>query len=207
MFQSPVGKFYVAQKGNHLEKSGMHSQGHFRFTLMLGWCSLLTVAVVIMAVVLATGINTKGFSNRTENQSTGAPGSLLAFSQGRKNGTYWQQSQMCFCKNTSLILQDNLVQITVGGFYYIYGQVSVKNVTLNEVKTKIALVANSNIEGKKLRNLIEADRIGPGTMSISSVIQLHKGENVNLTITITNSTALLKGESQTFWGLFLFTKQ
>ncbi|XP_036420225.1 lymphotoxin-alpha isoform X2 [Colossoma macropomum] len=115
-------------------ESAMYSQSHIRFNLLLGWCCLLSVAVMIMAVVLATGISNKSPSNGKQNESTDAPASFdysrgphfatnhIHLVSGEGNGTSWQHGQMCFCKNTSLLLQDNRVKITVGGFYYIYAQ-------------------------------------------------------------------------------------
>ncbi|XP_017562655.1 lymphotoxin-alpha isoform X1 [Pygocentrus nattereri] len=207
----------------------MYGQSHIRFNILLGWCCLLSVAVLVMAMVLATGINNKSPSNGMQQGSTETPdpfsysqvidlptGTRSPFAQTstnhihlvsgpeQDNETSWQQGQMCFCKNTSLLLKDNRVKITVGGFYYIYAQVSFKQVD----KGTVTVIANENIPNKTPRKLIEAQQHSPGTVSMSGVILLKKGDSVKLAIwSLNKSMLLLKDESQTHWGLFLFARQ
>ncbi|KAL6471510.1 hypothetical protein MHYP_G00201600 [Metynnis hypsauchen] len=169
----------------------------------------------------STGINNKSPLNGTQQGSTEAP-TTFAYTQdhltstrspstnhihlvsGPENGneTSWQQGQMCFCKNTSLLLEDNRVKITVGGFYYIYAQVSFNQVD----KGTVIVIANEKTDNKMPRKLIEAQQHSPGTVSMSGMILLKKDDSVNLLIR-SKSMLLLKDESQTHWGLFLFAKQ
>ncbi|KAL7849190.1 hypothetical protein SRHO_G00208130 [Serrasalmus rhombeus] len=176
-----------------------------------------------------TTVHTEAFSQQCTVKATSeTPAPLLSYSQGRDlptgtrspfaqtstnhihlvsgpeegNETSWQQGQMCFCKNTSLLLKDNRVKITVGGFYYIYAQVSFKQVD----KGTVTVIANENILDKTPRKLIEAQQHSPGTVSMSGVILLKKGDSVKLAIRF-KSMLLLKDESQTHWGLFLFARQ
>uniref|UniRef100_A0AAR2K6B5 THD domain-containing protein n=1 Tax=Pygocentrus nattereri TaxID=42514 RepID=A0AAR2K6B5_PYGNA len=190
----------------------MYGQSHIRFNILLGWCCLLSVAVLVMAMVLATGINNKSPSNGMQQGSTGFINGLKCLvgppytniRPEQDNETSWQQGQMCFCKNTSLLLKDNRVKITVGGFYYIYAQVSFKQVD----KGTVTVIANENIPNKTPRKLIEAQQHSPGTVSMSGVILLKKGDSVKLAIwSLNKSMLLLKDESQTHWGLFLFARQ
>ncbi|KAL7832195.1 hypothetical protein AOLI_G00297430 [Acnodon oligacanthus] len=204
-------------------ESAMYGQSHIRFNILLGWCCLLSGAVMIMAMVLATGIHNKSPSNELGSTEAPAPYSQeraltstrspfaqtstnhihLVSGPEKDNETSWQKGQMCFCKNTSLLLEDNRVKITVGGFYYIYVQVSFKHVN----KGTVTVIANEKTSKKMTRKLIEAQQHSPGTVSMSGVIHLSKDDSVNLVIRFIEPMHLLKDESQTHWGLFLFARQ
>lgn len=119
----------------------------------------------------------------------------------------WKQSQLCYCENTSLRLRNNSVQITAGGFYYIFVQVTfTKNPGLdNTGEGTVILIANENVDNKSRRILSKGEH-GEGTVSFSTVINLLRDETVELNISL-GSLVLLVNEPQTYWGLYLLHKQ
>ncbi|XP_062873050.1 lymphotoxin-alpha [Trichomycterus rosablanca] len=200
----------------------MHNPGHLRFQIMVGWCCLLSLAIVIMTVVIATGTNSQ---NKKEIVGmaglTGAPlgpdlrkGPSLGQSAVNHihlvlgpNEKSWEPSQLCYCENTSLHLQNNIVQITAGGFYYTFAQVTFTENTekRNSEEGTVTLIANENVLGKRPRTLSEVEN-GHGTVSISTVIKLESGDSVRLNVS-SRSLVLLKEDSKTYWGLYLLDNQ
>lgn len=118
------------------------------------------------------------------------------------NEKSWTHSSSCFCKNTSLILEDGLVKITTGGFYHTYVQVTF---FLNKAQEgTVTLVANENVDGKSARKLSEAEHAN-GVVSMSGVIRLRHGDSVKLNIS--PDSEILREASKTYWGLFLLAKR
>ncbi|XP_072547843.1 lymphotoxin-alpha [Salminus brasiliensis] len=195
----------------------MNSQSHIRFNIMLGWCCLLSIAVVIMAIVLSTTIShcpdreknnrsTEPFSptfERIQGSSFGqASTNHIHLVSGSDAHITWVKSQSCSCQETSLLLQNSTVTIQVGGFYHIYAQVTfLKKEVTDETVT---LVANKNVKGRMVRKLSEAHHHGSGTVSMSGVIHLRRDESVTLEF---ESKFFSKQGTDTYWGLFLLARQ
>uniref|UniRef100_A0A8B9HB90 THD domain-containing protein n=1 Tax=Astyanax mexicanus TaxID=7994 RepID=A0A8B9HB90_ASTMX len=199
----------------------MPGQSHIRFNLMMGWCSLLTISVVIMAIILATTIKNQDSTSKKTNRSTEVSSSNPTVFR-KQTGSHsdqpsanhihlvsepttqtWMASESCFCQNTSLILQDSTVTIKVGGFYQTYVQV-----TFPEQKTEagsVTLIANENRDGKTPRKLSEVQyNKDTKTITMSTVIHLESGETVKLDFP--KSIVFSHEESDTYWGLYLLKK-
>lgn len=116
------------------------------------------------------------------------------------NGTPWKHSLLCFCDNTSIVLQNDSVRITTGGFYHIYAHLTF---TDKDVDGTVTLVANENVHDKIPRKLSEADRKN-SMVSMSGVFRLRNGDSVKLNISPTSK--ILQEHSKTYWGLFLLAK-
>lgn len=114
----------------------------------------------------------------------------------------WKPSSTCFCENTSLILNNGSVNITIGGFYHAYAQVTLVNL-LNNRHGTVTLVANEGVDKKKARKLSEAD-YGNGSVSMSGVILLRSGYKVRLDIEF--ESQIRRDPSKTYWGLYLLNR-
>ncbi|KAG7321692.1 hypothetical protein KOW79_014550 [Hemibagrus wyckioides] len=114
----------------------------------------------------------------------------------------WRHSSLCFCPNTTLLLQNDLVEITTGGFYQTYAQVTF--IDKEKEEGTVTLVANENVPGKAARKLSEAEHRG-GTVSMSAVIRLKNGDRVKLHIK--PPSLILRDPSKTYWGLYMLDKQ
>lgn len=113
----------------------------------------------------------------------------------------WRHSSLCFCSNTTLLLQKDLVIISTEGFYYTYAQVTFRE---KEGEGTMTLVANENVPGKAVRKLSEAEH-GGGTVSMSTVILLRNGDSLKLKIS--HQSLILRDTSQTYWGLYRLAEQ
>ncbi|XP_076832928.1 lymphotoxin-alpha isoform X2 [Brachyhypopomus gauderio] len=190
----------------------MPQQGNIRFKLMIGWCGLLSVAMVIMAVVLATGTNLRGQGanekdSSTENHSSPAAVKGPSFGQTgttRIHLTYITDRWDSSSTKSSIILQSNGVKVTAAGLYYAYAQVTfIKKKT--EGEETVTLIMNEK-PGTQARKLMQAQKHGIGTVSMSQVIELMQNDTVNLIIS--NSSMIFSNEvSKTYWGLYLLNQE
>ncbi|XP_035390210.1 lymphotoxin-alpha [Electrophorus electricus] len=197
----------------------MSYQGNIRFSLLLGWCSLLTFAMVIIAVVLATGTTFRGQQrsmgedNLTENilpstasfrgSPTGQPlTDHIHLIYDVKNT--WKPSSFLSDKSSFITFQNNLVKVKAAGIYYAYAQVTFLHRKADGEET-VALVMNENIPDVKPRKLMEAQKHGIGTVSMSKVMKLMENDCVNLIVS--NTSMIFSHEiSNTYWGLFMLAK-
>ncbi|KAK2831610.1 hypothetical protein Q7C36_016696 [Tachysurus vachellii] len=174
----------------------MHNHS-YKFSFLVGWCCLLSISVVIMVAVIA-----KGSNQWKETPSEGVAPEDNAHIEKTYAGNEtspWRHSSLCFCSNTTLLLQKDLVIISTEGFYYTYAQVTF----MEAHKGTMTLVANENVPGKAVRKLSEAD--GGGTVSMSTVILLRNGDSLKLNIL--PQSLILRDTSKTYWGLYRLPEQ
>ncbi|KAM9469514.1 lymphotoxin-alpha [Clarias gariepinus] len=139
-----------------------------------------------------------GGSAHSERHTDSRPSSVNHIHLVWDEDQSWKPSSTCFCENTSLILNNGSVNITIGGFYHAYAQVTLVNLVNNRHGT-VTLVANE--DGKRARKLSEAD-YGNGSVSMSGVILLRSGYKVRLNI----ESQIRRDPSKTYWGLYLLNK-
>ncbi|XP_051535721.1 uncharacterized protein LOC127430185 [Myxocyprinus asiaticus] len=208
----------------------MTSSSNPRFRLMIGWCCLMSAALIIMTAFLATKtschkeLNTNktiiGYKEHSskENDTPHADritGSLLGQSfkdyiRLIREERSWICSHIPLCESSSLSLKDNTVEITTSGLYYIHAQVDFRKPSQanNQVMKKpgtITLVRNDQIEGaKQLRKLSEVTRYEAGSASIIRMVQLEKGDTISLDIQ-ESSMVLSTEDSNTYWEIILLS--
>ncbi|XP_060744357.1 lymphotoxin-alpha isoform X1 [Tachysurus vachellii] len=189
----------------------MHNHS-YKFSFLVGWCCLLSISVVIMVAVIAKGSNqwketpSEGVAPEVDNahieKTYADPGQSsvnhIHLVWGNETSP-WRHSSLCFCSNTTLLLQKDLVIISTEGFYYTYAQVTF----MEAHKGTMTLVANENVPGKAVRKLSEAD--GGGTVSMSTVILLRNGDSLKLNIL--PQSLILRDTSKTYWGLYRLPEQ
>ncbi|XP_060753961.1 lymphotoxin-alpha [Neoarius graeffei] len=196
----------------------MHNQS-YRFNLLVSWCFLLSISIVIMVAVIATGsnqnretvekVNDTGHDASTfESLRASRPSSVdhIDLVRAGNSKTSWTLSSSCFCDNTSLLLQNDSVLIKTEGLYHTYAQVTFIDSEPSKSTTgTVTLVANDHVNGKTVRKLSEAEH-ARGTVSMSRVILLRKDDRVKLNIS-PDSLILSREPSKTYWGFFLLKKQ
>ncbi|XP_047676684.1 lymphotoxin-alpha isoform X2 [Tachysurus fulvidraco] len=188
----------------------MHNHS-YKFSFLVGWCCLLSISIVIMVAMIANGSNqwkeppAEGVApkdNAHIAKTYADPGQSsvnhIHLVWGNETSP-WRHSSICFCSNTTLLLQKDLVIISTEGFYYTYAQVTFTGKESHEV----TLVANENVPSKAVRKLSEAH--GGGTVSMSTVILLRKGDRLKLKIL--QPSSIIRDTSQTYWGLYRLAEQ
>uniref|UniRef100_A0A4W4GYS1 THD domain-containing protein n=1 Tax=Electrophorus electricus TaxID=8005 RepID=A0A4W4GYS1_ELEEL len=177
----------------------MSYQGNIRFSLLLGWCSLLTFAMVIIAVVLATGTTFRG---QVQGENLFIICICFYLTDDVKNT--WKPSSFLSDKSSFITFQNNLVKVKAAGIYYAYAQVTFLHRKADGEET-VALVMNENIPDVKPRKLMEAQKHGIGTVSMSKVMKLMENDCVNLIVS--NTSMIFSHEiSNTYWGLFMLNE-
>ncbi|XP_051963758.1 uncharacterized protein LOC127630292 [Xyrauchen texanus] len=206
------------------EVTKMTDSSNPRFRLMIGWCCLMSAALIIMTVILATKTschnehNTKKTANRYKEHSskendTPLKGQMIGFQPGHSFKDYIrlisgdiQKSWICsptpLCESSSLSLKNNSVEIKTSGFYYIHAQVGFElNQQHNQMRKKpetITLVKNGKIK------LSEVKRYEAGSVSMIRMVQLKKGDSIKLEIQNLYISMILSTEdSHTYWEIIL----
>ncbi|XP_051965918.1 uncharacterized protein LOC127631704 [Xyrauchen texanus] len=209
----------------------MTSSSNPRFRLMIGWCCLMSAALIIMTAFLATktGCNKELNTNKTtigykehskkDNDNPHAD-KIIDSSHGLSIKDYirlirdkksWICSHIPLCESSSSSLKNNTVEITTGGLFYIHAQVEFRkasNSINQEIKNPgtIILVRNERKDGaKRLRKLSEVTRYEAGSVSIIRMVQLDEGDTISLYIE-ESSMVLLTEDSNTYWEILLLSR-
>ncbi|XP_030638881.1 lymphotoxin-alpha [Chanos chanos] len=219
----------------------MSLQSQPRFHLLLGWCFLLSVAVVTMAVVLVmktNGPQTKGEvmlgrknlskvlqpevattqklkANRSVEKAKAFYGENGYVSAKAVNYTdscqihrcdrnSWTEDPSCAVGKCSLLYQNNSVNITTGGLYLFYAQVTFSQDQNTASSRECTVTFLRNTQGTEIRKLSEATQHNKGTLTMFRVFPLVKGDSVTLDI---SDSSVRYSDEYTYWGLFLLREQ
>ncbi|AWO96091.1 Tumor necrosis factor beta [Scophthalmus maximus] len=187
-----------------------HSRSSHKYLLLQVWCGLLTAAVVVMAVFLASiklkvtedGVSTMKPDNVSPTVNTMvAPlksvGSSLSYIQLMKflDNRFWQESPRCH--SCSLSLRDDAIHCTKKSLYFIFAQVTFARHP-NKNRTKSVILKRNGSRGRITRKLVEGTFPGTteGSVWVGKIVSLGEGDSVSLEITedfLNDST---------FWGAY-----
>ncbi|XP_057207695.1 lymphotoxin-alpha [Triplophysa rosa] len=193
----------------------MTGSNHPRFRLLIGWCCLMSAAILIMTAFLAITkkeLNTcsEAVTPHNDKQKGFPPGQSVSYIR-----LIWddQKSWICSspCENSSLSLESDALKIKVNGLYYINAQVSFTNTdkskanqSKQEGKETVTLLRNKR-DGKSKKKLTEVIRYEEGSVSINRMVYLTAGDSISLIIP--QSMTLLKNEWETYWEIFSLSNQ
>uniref|UniRef100_A0A9J8AT32 Lymphotoxin alpha (TNF superfamily, member 1) n=1 Tax=Cyprinus carpio carpio TaxID=630221 RepID=A0A9J8AT32_CYPCA len=190
----------------------MTSSSHPWFRLLIGWCCLMSSALLIMTVYLANLHKTssktgeeqsKDINRKTEQQ--------IDFWHGPSFSDYIrlirdkEKTWICSkpCESSFVSLENSTVVVTVSGLYYFHAQVYFKQITQTNEMPTVTLIKNKG-PGTELRKLSEVKRNGPGSLTMICLVKLNKGDSISLNINHING---LSGEDyDTFLEIILFNK-
>uniref|UniRef100_A0A8C1KUI9 Lymphotoxin alpha (TNF superfamily, member 1) n=1 Tax=Cyprinus carpio TaxID=7962 RepID=A0A8C1KUI9_CYPCA len=175
----------------------MTSSSHPWFRLLIGWCCLMSSALLIMTVYLANfETNLVALSDFWHGPSFSDYIRLI-----RDKEKTWICSKPC--ESSFVSLENSTVVVTVSGLYYFHAQVYFKQITQTNEMPTVTLIKNKG-PGTELRKLSEVKRNGPGSLTMICLVKLNKGDSISLNINHING---LSGEDyDTFLEIILFNK-
>ncbi|XP_056126756.1 lymphotoxin-alpha [Rhinichthys klamathensis goyatoka] len=190
-----------------------------RFRLLVGWCCLMSSALLIMTVYLGTSLHKKSETNKTGNEESNStetitkPGQLIGSHYGLSFNDYISlirdknETWICSdsCESRSLSLNNNTVEIKTSGFYYIHAQVIFdKAIHQTKKQARVILLKNRG-PATQVRKLSEGIRFEPGTLTMIRLVMLTKGESISLDIQ-PESLRLSIEACHTYWEILLYNK-
>ncbi|XP_077063497.1 lymphotoxin-alpha isoform X2 [Siphateles boraxobius] len=195
-----------------------------RFRLLVGWCCLMSSALLIMTVFLSTNLHKKSETNKTGNEKPNSTGSTNSTGDGKSDQQKGSRNGLSFndyihlirdknetwicdsCESSSLSLNNNTVEIKTNGFYYIHAQV-IFDKAIPETKKEQARVVLLKNKGPatQVRILSEVIRFEPGTLTLIRLVRLKNGESISLNIQ-PESLRLSIEACHTYWEILLYKK-
>uniref|UniRef100_A0A3B3SPA1 THD domain-containing protein n=1 Tax=Paramormyrops kingsleyae TaxID=1676925 RepID=A0A3B3SPA1_9TELE len=165
-------------------------QQHPHFSLLLTWCSLLTVAVVAVAAALMIS---------TIRQQEQVSATRLAMKGDLEKK--WIQDLQIHDSITSTFLHNSSVTLNTGGLYYFYAVTTFRPCD----KKKTVVLVRNKIPGRKEKLTLSEVRmtLSEGSMSLSKLISCEKGDS--LTLEVIPVECLRWSPEKTYWGLFLLS--
>ncbi|KAK9962431.1 hypothetical protein ABG768_007800 [Culter alburnus] len=184
----------------------MTSSNNPRFRLLVGWCCLMTSALLIVTVYLAI----ENFENIYVALSGSPYGPsfndyIHLIRDLEKNWICSDSRQRSF-----LSLNNGTVNITTSGLYYIHAQVTFQKPSHQTTpKTKneanVYLLKNSG-PGTQARKLSEVIGYEPGSLTMIRMVRLTEGESISLNIE-PGSLVLSSNDYHTYWEILLYNKE
>ncbi|XP_054638030.1 lymphotoxin-alpha [Dunckerocampus dactyliophorus] len=177
--------------------------------LLQVWCGLLTLAMVVMAALLASikaksnkdGLALPTLKSADHFYPTGAPLKsvgpsssyieLMKFSDKRR----WQKCSPT-CDPCTLALRDDSIQSAKDGVYFLYAHVTFAKGASS--KAKSVIVTRNATGGKSTRKLVEGTfpNTTTGSVWVAKMVRLQEGDSVSVNISGDFLT------EDTFWGAF-----
>ncbi|XP_061770689.1 lymphotoxin-alpha [Nerophis ophidion] len=178
--------------------------------LLQVWCGLLTVALVVMAALLATfkaKSNEDGLSlptlTRADNfrptgaslKSVGLSSSYIQLMKSSSNHPWVTGPPTC--DPCSLTLRDDSIQSAKDGVYFLYVHVTFTK-GLRSSKGKSVVLTRNATSGKSTRKLVEGTfpATTQGSVWVANMVRLQEGDSVSVNISGDFLT------EDTFWGAF-----
>ncbi|XP_051718315.1 lymphotoxin-alpha [Ctenopharyngodon idella] len=196
----------------------MTSSNNPRFRLLVGWCCLMTSALLLVTVYLATSWQKKDDMKKNEDSNSTETNTKTAQLIGSPFGPSFND-YICFIRDLEktwifsdkrrssfLSLNNGTVEITTGGLYYIHAQVTFQK-SSHQIKTNanVFLLKNSG-PATKARKLSEVTGYEPGSLTMIRMVKLTKGDSISLKIE-PGSLVLSSIDYHTYWEILLYNKE
>ncbi|XP_043114283.1 lymphotoxin-alpha isoform X1 [Puntigrus tetrazona] len=194
----------------------MTSANHPRFRLLIGWCCLMSSALLILIVCFAINRKDKpeNEAERKEQNFTVTDGKT-----DQRIGLYPVQSVSDYihlirdskeiwichpCKNSSFTHKNSTVNITVSGLYFFHAQVTfqISNPALNT--GSVTLLKNKAL-GIQERYLSRVKHSGSGTATMICLVELTEGDSISLEIHPNKSIS--SNEYDTYWEIMFLNNK
>uniref|UniRef100_A0A671MX08 Lymphotoxin alpha (TNF superfamily, member 1) n=1 Tax=Sinocyclocheilus anshuiensis TaxID=1608454 RepID=A0A671MX08_9TELE len=181
----------------------MTSASHPRFRLLIGWCCLMTSALLIITVYLAgTRWREKSQTSTTGSEETNSTERTLIFPFSSSDS---KEIWICHpCKSSSFSLKNSTVEITVSGLYYFHAQVTFQNVNKMSDLATVTLHKYKG-PGTQERILSKVKHYGPGTATMICLVELKNGDSISLEIDPINNIS--RQDSDTYWEIIFLNNK
>ncbi|XP_052471837.1 uncharacterized protein LOC128028608 [Carassius gibelio] len=193
----------------------MTSSSHPWFRLLIGWCCLLSSALLIVTVYLAnlhkkSDVTGNKESNTTENNGKTEqridfvhdPSVIDYIRLIRDKEKHWICPQPC--ESNLVSLENSTVIVRDSGLYYFHVQVYFQQIPqTNQVPTVTLIKNGSNVTNP--RRLSEVKGNGPGSLTMIHLVKLCKGESISLNINQINDIS--GNDYDTYWEIILFNNK
>ncbi|XP_059371062.1 lymphotoxin-alpha [Carassius carassius] len=187
----------------------MTSGSHPRFRLLIGWCCLMSSALLMITVYIFIRTESSERSGEsTTGNSTAIYGNTyqqIGLSPGPSSNDYIhlirddKEIWICHpCTSSTLSLKNGSVEITVSGLYNIYAQVTFQS----NQKCTVALRKNGS-DYKKERILSKVKHSGAGTVTMMRLVELQERDSISLEIDPINGIS--REHSDTYWEIMFLT--
>ncbi|XP_067306457.1 lymphotoxin-alpha isoform X1 [Pseudorasbora parva] len=198
----------------------MNSSNNPRFRLLVGWCCLMTSALLILSVYVGTrpqnkskSITEKDKTNLTANQQINTkPDQLIGSQYGpsfndyirliRDNEKTWIHDSK---ESSSLSLNNGTVEIKTDGLYHIHAQVIFNGGNRQTKNPATVVLVKNKRTNRQDRKLSEVMRFEPGTLTMIRLVDLAKGDSISLNIK-PESLRLSNEACHTYWEILLYNK-
>ncbi|XP_067306458.1 lymphotoxin-alpha isoform X2 [Pseudorasbora parva] len=182
----------------------MNSSNNPRFRLLVGWCCLMTSALLILSVYVGTrpqnkskSITEKDKTNLTANQQINTkPDQLI------DNEKTWIHDSK---ESSSLSLNNGTVEIKTDGLYHIHAQVIFNGGNRQTKNPATVVLVKNKRTNRQDRKLSEVMRFEPGTLTMIRLVDLAKGDSISLNIK-PESLRLSNEACHTYWEILLYNK-
>uniref|UniRef100_A0A672KZL4 Lymphotoxin alpha (TNF superfamily, member 1) n=1 Tax=Sinocyclocheilus grahami TaxID=75366 RepID=A0A672KZL4_SINGR len=182
----------------------MTSASHPRFRLLIGWCCLMSSALLIITVYLAeTRWREKSQTSTTGKEETNSTG----FDTNGKTDQRIDSKEIWIChpcKSSSFSLKNSTVEITVSGLYYFHAQVTFQNVNKMSDLATVTLHKYKG-PGTQERILSKVKHYGPGTATMICLVELKNGDSISLEIDPINNIS--RQDSDTYWEIIFLNNK
>nr|XP_061814791.1 uncharacterized protein LOC133605460 [Nerophis lumbriciformis] len=171
--------------------------------LLQVWCGLLTVAMVVMAALLATikaksnedGLSLPTLTRADHFRPTGLSSSYIQLMKSSSSHPWVTGPPSC--DPCTLTLRDDSIQSAKDGVYFLYVHVTFTK-GLRSSKDKSVVLTRNATSGKSTRKLVEGTfpATTQGSVWVANMVRLQEGDSVSVNISGDFLT------EDTFWGAF-----
>ncbi|XP_073674468.1 lymphotoxin-alpha [Garra rufa] len=172
----------------------MTSSSHPRFRLLIGWCCIMTSALLMLTVYVS-------ISSRKQVKPGPIFSDYIRLIRDDKEPWIYNNKKMNTSKSFSL--KNGTIELKISGLYQFHVQVHFKNIVEKQLAT-VTLLRNEG-RGIQKRRLSEVKRNGPGSLTMIYLDELERSMSISLDIDPIDS--LSREYFDTYWEIILFNNE